>query len=110
MAHFDTFRQELALKYPAYGHALWEPSPGELYPAVEIGDVGFIREGKFHRLFNALLPADHPSHQNFGVPEHHEPLQVNVRQHIDKGTLCSNNFRSGEVTVVSNGVGVFASG
>jgi hypothetical protein len=110
MAHFDTFRQELAIKYPAYGHALWEPSPGELYPAVEIGDVGFIREGKFHRLFNALLPADHPSHQNFGVPEHYEPLLVNVPRHIDKGTLCPNNFRSGEVTVVSNGVGVFASG
>jgi hypothetical protein len=110
MAHYNTFRQELALKYPAYGHALWEPSPGELYPAVEVGDVGFIREGKFHRLFNALLPADHPSHRNFGVPEHHEPLQLNMPQHIDKGTLIPNNFRSGAVRVASNGVGVFASG
>jgi hypothetical protein len=110
MAHYDIFRQELATKYPAYGHALWEPSPGVLYPPVEIGDVGFIRQGKFHRLFNALLPADHPSHQNFGVPEHHEALQLNISQHIDTGTLSPNNFRSIEVMVTSSGAGVFASG
>ena len=109
-AHYDVFRQELAIKYSAYGHALWEPSPGSLFPPVEIGDVGFIRRGKFHRLFNALLPADHPSHQNFGVPEHHKPLQLNIPQHIDTGTLCPNNFRSVGVMVVSSGVGVFASG
>jgi hypothetical protein len=110
MAHYDTFRQELAIKYPAYGHALWEPSPGELFPAVEVGDVGFIREGKFHRLFNSLLPANHPSHQNFGVPEHYEPLQLHMPRHIDTGTLCPTNFRSAEVSVLSSGLGVFASG
>ena len=69
MAHYDIFRDQLDIKYPAFGHALWEPNPGRLYSPVEVGDVGFIREGKFHRVFNALLPADHPSHQRFGVPE-----------------------------------------
>jgi hypothetical protein len=57
MAHYDIFRHHLAIKFPAYGHALWDPDPGSLYPAVEVGDVGYIREGKFHRLFNVLLPA-----------------------------------------------------
>jgi hypothetical protein len=104
MAHYDIFRQQLAIKFPAYGHALWEPSP-----AGEVGDVGFIRGGKFHRLFNALLPSDHPSHRNFGVPEHHEPLQLNMPQHIDTGTLHPNNLRSVGVTM-SSGTGVFASG
>jgi hypothetical protein len=109
MAHYDIFRQTLALRYPAYGHPLWEPSPGRLHPApVEVGDVGFIREGKFHRLFNALLPEDHPSHQNFGVPEHHVPLQLGI-DHIDTGTLSPNNFRSAEV-VASIDNGVFAAG
>ena len=109
MAHYDIFRHTLAFKYPAYGHALWEPSPGRLHRApVEVGDVGFIREGKFHRLFNALLPADHPTHRNFGVPEHHEPLQLNM-EHIDTGTLSPNNFRSAEV-VASTLDGVFALG
>jgi hypothetical protein len=62
MAHYDIFRHHLAMKFPAYGHALWEPDPGNLYPAVEVGDVGYIREGKFHRLFNVLLPAEDESH------------------------------------------------
>jgi hypothetical protein len=49
---------------------------------VRVGDVGFIRDGYFQRLFNALLPADHPSHDNFGVPEWHEPLLLNFPTHI----------------------------
>jgi hypothetical protein len=40
---------------------------------VQIGDVGFIHEGRFHRLFSALLSADNPL-QERGVPEYHEPL------------------------------------
>ncbi|KAI9439514.1 hypothetical protein H4582DRAFT_1762638, partial [Lactarius indigo] len=77
MAHYDIFRHSLAMMFPAYGHALWEPGPGNLCPAaVAVGDVGYIRQGKFRRLFNVLLPADHPSHSNFGVPEHHEQLTL----------------------------------
>ncbi|KAH8993659.1 hypothetical protein EDB83DRAFT_2211367, partial [Lactarius deliciosus] len=60
-----------------YGHALWDPDPGNLYPAVEVGDVGYIHEGKFHRLFNVLLPAEDESHADFGVPENYEQLELN---------------------------------
>jgi hypothetical protein len=93
--NYDIFREELATKYPTYGHALWEPSPGH-YTAVEIGDVGFIREGRFHRLFNILLPEDHPSHQN-GVPQRHEPLVLSIRSIIDTSTLWPNDLRSNGV-------------
>lgn len=111
MAHFDIFRQELAFKYPAYGHALWEPSPSKHHPvAVEVGDVGFIRDGKFHRLFNALLPENHPTHQNFGVPENHEPLQLNMKEHIDTGPLSPNILRSVEVMEAPGGNSVYATG
>jgi hypothetical protein len=71
MAHY-TFRYELALTYPAQGHALWDPNPGKLQPLVEVGNVGFIQEGKFHRLFNAMLPKNSLSHCRLGVPEYHE--------------------------------------
>ena len=100
MAHcdYDIFRRHLWNKFPAYGHALWDPSPGNLYPAVEVGDVGYIREGKFRRLFNVLLPANHPSHRNFGVPEYHERLTLNIN-HIDIGTLSPHNFYSAGVTL-----------
>ena len=84
MTHYDKFRDLTATRYPAYGHALWEPSSGRLYSAVEVGDVGFVREGQFRRLFNVLLPADHPSHGNYGVPASFEPLATpRVAEHID---------------------------
>ncbi|KAI9463231.1 hypothetical protein BJY52DRAFT_72256 [Lactarius psammicola] len=98
-AHYDIFRHHLSIAAPAYGHALWDPDPGNLCPAVEVGDVGYIREGKFHRLFNVLLPAKHPSHRNFGVPEYHEQLMLNIENHIGIGTLSPHNFCSTGVTL-----------
>jgi hypothetical protein len=102
MAHYDIFRHHLVIKYPAYGHALWEPSPGDSSPAVEVGDVGFIREGRFYRLFNVLLPADDPSHENFGVPEYHQQLMLHMKTHINSGTLSPNNFCSARVASESS--------
>lgn len=108
MAHYDIFREELAKRFHAYGHALWEPSPGELYGPVAIGDVGYISGGKFHRIFNALLPKDHRTHENFGVPEDHEPLQLRMEDHIDTGILSPNDFCSAEVRVVAGGLNIFS--
>ncbi|KAH9012524.1 hypothetical protein EDB84DRAFT_938760 [Lactarius hengduanensis] len=108
LAHYDIFRDQLAIKYRAFGHALWEPDPGGQYPPAEVGDVGFIREGKFHRLFNALLTADHPSHERFGAPEYHEPLLPTVPDHIDRGVLNPNNFCSHGVAEVSGRSNFFA--
>ncbi len=110
MAHYDTFRVQLAIAHPALGHALWEPEPGEHFPPVAVGDVGFIRQGKFHRLFNALLPEDHPSHDTFRVPEGHEPLRPSMLNHVDHGTLYPNNFCSYGVRVTAGVSEVFASG
>lgn len=101
LAHYDTFRVQLANTHSAFGHALWEPDPGEDFPPVEVGDVGFIRQGNFHRLFNALLPEDHPSHDTFGVPENHDLLQPSTSNHINRGTLHPNNFCSYGVNVSS---------
>ena len=109
--HYDTFRAQLAIAHPDFGHALWDTSPGEQYPPVEVGDVGFIRQGKFHRLFNALYSETHPSNQRFGVPENHERLMP-ISNHLDHGTLRPNNFCSYGVTVTSAGGAsdVFAAG
>jgi hypothetical protein len=78
---YDTYREELGRRYSLFGYALWDPDPGE-NPRVEVGDVGFTRRGRFHRLFNALLPEDHPTHARYGVPEHYEQLQVLDPKHI----------------------------
>jgi hypothetical protein len=110
MAHYDIFSAQLAIKYPAYGHALWVPGPVTLECPVEVGDVGFIREGRFHRLFNALLPADHPSHNEPGVPEHYEPLIPSVSGHIFNDILSPSHYSSPGVDVVTDELDVRALG
>ena len=99
MADYDIFRERLAIKYPTYGHALWEPNPRNPDSSVRVGDVGFVRQGKFYRLFNALLSADDPSHAELGVPEHHEPLVPTLLNHIDTRSLGRNNYCSSWVSM-----------
>jgi hypothetical protein len=99
MADYDIFREKLAAKHPSCGHALWAPSPNPDRPrAVQVGDVGFVRQGKFHRLFNALLPADHPSHKQLGVPEYHERIPIRP-DHIVPEFLDCNHYCSAGVIV-----------
>ncbi len=40
---YDIYREELAIKYPAYGHALWDPNPGGRYTAVDIHEPLVLR-------------------------------------------------------------------
>ena len=108
--HYNTFRDQLAIAHPAFGYALWEPDPGEQYPPVEVGDVGFNRRGKFIRLFNALLLGDDDSHQIFGVPEGHEPLRLSTPNHVDRATVDPNNFCSHGVILESGGSEIQAAG
>ena len=71
MTPYDTFRHHSSILLMA------TPS---------VGDVGYIREGKFHHLFSAMLPENHLSHLRLGVPEYHEqlsselPIQSRSRQ------------------------------
>ena len=114
MADYDIFREQLAIQYPSYGHALWEPSPQDPDKPVQVGDVGFIRKGKFQRLFNVLAPKNDPS-PNSGVPDERDPLDPkdhkplvpddhellvpNFPNHLVKGSLACNNYCSAGVNV-----------
>lgn len=93
MAHCDIYREQLGFRYPLLGHAIWEPT------SVDVGDVGFIRDGKFLRLFSSLHPKDHPSNLRFGVPDYHEPLIPRVSDHLDKGILKHGHYSSSGVQV-----------
>jgi len=98
---YDIYREGLALKYPSYGYALWKPSPQGGHPAVQVGDVGFIYEGYFHRLFNILLPRDHPSHGE-GAPPYHEPLEIKAKIRTYTGILRPNHLSSNGISDTSN--------
>ncbi|KAI9456371.1 hypothetical protein BJY52DRAFT_1121208 [Lactarius psammicola] len=92
MAYYDTYRDQLASLY--HGHALWVPDPARLYDRVRIGDVGYVKQGHFLRMFNVLLPADDDTQED-GVPEGFVPLNMgpfrNIRTlHLFHGDYCSN--------------------
>ena len=52
-----------------------EPAPNHNYERVRLGDVGYIRRGRFHLLFSAGCPLG--SRQlGVDVPEAFEPLDI----------------------------------
>ncbi|KAH9171308.1 hypothetical protein EDB89DRAFT_1118253 [Lactarius sanguifluus] len=95
MAYYDTYRDQLASLY--HGHALWVPDHYGLYDQVRVGDVGYVKQGHFNRMFNALLPANDPT-QVFGVPEGFVTLGMgpfnNIRTlNLNHGDYCSTTVR-----------------
>lgn len=51
-------------------------TPWALGPPIRVGDVGFLCDDVFCRLFNAILPADDPAQRALGVPRGFEPLSI----------------------------------
>ncbi|KAF8528954.1 hypothetical protein BU17DRAFT_37210, partial [Hysterangium stoloniferum] len=62
---------------------------------VSIGDVGYLRYGRFNRLFNATLPPGHPQNE-FGVPEGYEQLHLDeramIQRRIPPGSMTSRSI------------------
>ena len=92
----NIYREQLSSQY--HGLALWDPKPVEsLYKQpnhVSIGDVGYLDDGAFIRMFNVTLPWDDPSNRLLGEPEKYErikPIYLNhVRyREIHEGEYCS---------------------
>jgi hypothetical protein len=70
---FNVYRDQLTSQYR--GLALWNPTPPKrIYDHVSIGDVGYVHEGVFIRMFNVILPWDHESNKTLGEPEPYESL------------------------------------
>ena len=97
MCSCNTFREELAITNPRHGHALWDPDPGRLYDSVAVGHVGFIRDGYFYPLFNALSP---PSDSDPQGPKYPPQLQPKRSPHIRSSTDSQQYFCSDNVTRV----------
>lgn len=103
-----------------YGHALWlmivphrcksslipstyrrEPGPIYSYKRVKLGDVGYIRNGRFHLLFSAGVEpgSEVPS---TGVPPTFNPLSVGP---IVRGIRGPGYLRSSTVTEIGANIG-----
>jgi len=103
MSHHHIYRDQLSIIKPSFGHALWDPAPDSVFGPAKVGDVGYVRKGRFFRLFNALLPADDPSHKETPPPEYHEPLIPNDPNHIAGETLNPNRYCSAGVNIAPAG-------
>ena len=98
--HCNIFREQL---FPlGYGHALWEPNPIErFYDQVSIGDVGYVLDGFFHRMFNVTLPSDSPSNQRYNVPPPpYKPLDIGLN--IRESKFVKETYYSNSVCAQSN--------
>ena len=73
---FNIYREQLSSLH--HGLALWDPKPVKnLYKQpghVSIGDVGYLDNGTFMRMFNVTLPWDDPSNQLLGKPGDYEHI------------------------------------
>lgn len=94
---FTVYRDQLTSLF--HGFALWKPNPHKaIYDKVSIGDVGYVREGGFIRMFNVMLPWDHESNRKLGKPMPYESLScgpdplVNILEDpLGKGEYCSHS-------------------
>ncbi|KNZ73287.1 Serine/threonine-protein kinase HT1 [Termitomyces sp. J132] len=89
-----------------YGYPLYHPDPPQGETSIELGDVGFTREGSFIRLFSASKQRDHPV-QVHGVPDNFEQLDLGVIQirnnELEPGPLYSESVDTVQVNLGSPG-------
>lgn len=93
-----------------HGYALFEPDPESCdFDRVRVGDVGYVRDGAFCRLFNICANSDDPI--NFlGVPDGFEPLPERFRRLQRRAALPSGLMSSRSVRRIGGNISVSSSG
>jgi hypothetical protein len=95
----EVYAEQLLSK--AHGLPLWIPEPSK-FGEVLIGDVGYVYDGAFYRLFNVTHPPD-SSVNCRGVPENFEVLTYDpcllhrVDKYLDAGVICSKSVKRVDV-------------
>ncbi|KAI0249449.1 hypothetical protein BJV78DRAFT_695952 [Lactifluus subvellereus] len=103
---YNIYRDQLTSLY--HGLALWEPDPGNLYSSVSVGDVGYVKEGYFVRMFNVLLAWDDPLNRQLCVPEPYEPVDLGPFVNVRESRFYGRDYCSRFVASHENNVGVMA--
>jgi hypothetical protein len=100
---FNIYREQLVSQY--HGHALWDPNPVQgLFTdpgRVSIGDVGYLDDGAFMRIFNVKLPRDNPSNEFIEIPEGYKPLEREHFHNIRRSEVHQEEYHS-HVSKVDN--------
>jgi hypothetical protein len=90
---YQVYQNELKAKYKPYGWPLWKPDRDNPNKRVSVGDVGFISDGRFVRMFNIRLKSDDPLHEQYGVPEPYHPIEpaLFTKRWLESGDYHSNS-------------------
>ncbi|KAI0280738.1 hypothetical protein BC826DRAFT_1191391 [Russula brevipes] len=98
---FDVYREQLSSHY--LGFALWDPAPDPtINVRVSIGDVGFVRDGAFRRMFNVILKHDDPSNQKIDEPDSYDPLACDPLVNLHRSSLPSRDYPSRQLSTEEN--------
>ena len=98
---FNIYREQLSSQY--HGIALWNPNPvDDLYDCghVSIGDVGYLCDGHFIRMFNITLPWNDPSNTKHGMPQEYESLGPTTFNNVRGGDLHQTVYYSPHVSKI----------
>jgi hypothetical protein len=120
----SVYRDQLAAL--SHGIPLWNPDPPrrnppripnsprnsnlpeKIYENVSIGDVGYLHEGTFIRMFNVMLPWNHPSNRTLGDPEPYETLDFGPFDNTFRGLFDRVEHYSRYVSPETNAGNVLA--
>ena len=103
---WDIYAEQL---FPVgYGHPLWIPEPNNNRREIDIGDVGWLKDGEFRALFNSMKPEGDPANGEKGVPldfEVFNPRNVSIGNcnRITQQMVCSRNIRTIEASAELSG-------
>jgi hypothetical protein len=100
------YRDQLTSLY--HGLALWDPDPGNVYDCVSVGDVGYVKDGYFVRMFNVLLPWDDPRNRLFCAPDPYEPVDLGQFLNIRESQFHGGDYCSRYVATQEHNVGAQA--
>jgi hypothetical protein len=99
----DIYREQLSSQYQ--GLALWDPNPVEgLFnnPShVSIGDVGYLDNGAFIRIFNVELPRNDQSNTLIDIPGEYKPLKREHFSNVRRSEIRQEEYYS-HVSKVDN--------
>ena len=103
MEPFKVYREQLTSQY--HGVALWNPNPAaNLFDSVRvsIGDVGNLSKGEFIRMFNVILPWNHPLNRKFGELDPFGSLEQDNSVNVRRSELHQVEYHSPQVSKVEN--------
>ena len=99
----NIYRDQLSSLY--YGLALWDPKPVDNRQKqcsnVSIGDVGYLDNGAFVRMFNVTLPWDDPSNKLPGNPGDYELINPNYFRDVRDNEIREGEHYSPQVSKVN---------